>query len=505
MSDPTVPFRLRELIDLEASVFRLGYKCAAHGNQSYTLVPPNDIFGMAISLGYMKLTWHQYTALSKVDTDATSFNEICAQFLDTFGTEMIRFVTVGGLAHLRIQITKPIAKWLGQNLFFVDNYYREEAIDIAANCYELMTDFQTLTSAHLSDSLTIDAIIKIGRIFRFLAYVRNTTLRRLKDAGDETAYFNSILVAYEENKLPDLLLAFGITPSQAKEFIDIFSWQSIRKHNFLDLQYKPIVQIKSVSLIAMSIFAYSNLIRNALLTQQKRPYSSGTFDAISERLKNALRKVSDEVALGVGYSFGGISGEIDCIAKINDSVYVFECKNTLYPCSAFEQRTTLDHFEKAAEQLDRIALLWKDAQFRIKLGARVGWTLDSAVLKTCIVSTTSLLSGAHLASHPVRQIHELANFIETGSGSVSFGQNQRTFKLWDGEFFSDLELNAYLSETDNPVYEKLWQAFTKREFTWKFEKVELKFNVYHLDQALHLKLLGLNDFVKEVESSIQAP
>ena len=149
--EPTVllAHRLRELIDLEASVFRLGYKCAAHGNQSYRLVPPNDIFGMAISLGYMKLTWHQYTALSKMDTDATSFNEICAQFLDKFGTEMIRFVTVGGLAPLRIRITEPIGKWLSQNLFLVDTYYREEAIDIAANCYELMTDFQTLTSAHL--------------------------------------------------------------------------------------------------------------------------------------------------------------------------------------------------------------------------------------------------------------------------------------------------------------------------------------------------------------------
>src|SRR5207248_11416694 len=55
----------------------------------------------------------------------------------------------------------------------------------------------------------------------------------------------------------------------------------------------------------------------------------------------------------VKYKYAQRAGDLDTLALIEDVLFVFECKNSLHPCSPFELRTSFDHLVEAQDQLDR--------------------------------------------------------------------------------------------------------------------------------------------------------
>src|SRR5207302_1914970 len=129
---------------------------------------------------------------------------------------------------------------------------------------------------------------------------------------------------------------------------------------------------------------------------------------VSSLLADAFRSVTDAVDVGLEYEFDGERGEIDCVAVLGDTLSVCECKNTLLPCSAFEQRTMFDHIQKAVTQLDRVKSLWGLDGFKRYLGQKLGRDLSAAHLRTCVVLSKRLLSGASIQGHPIRQAREFA-------------------------------------------------------------------------------------------------
>jgi len=481
--------RLRELLDLEASVFRLGYTCQRLAGGRYAISPPTDRFGMAMTFGYIRYGWGLYRFSKESEPAALSFRDMCAEWVKSFGTDTVQFVETKGLTRLRIEIPGVAAKMFGEKILLVDKLFREEVIELRTTCYDLLTDYNTLAGLRIGDSLTIGDVIKIFRIFRFFAYVRAQKLSALGHEQDILRW-NSILGGMEINSLITLMNVFGVPESHAKEYLNLFAWDTSPKSTFLDLQYTPLIRMGIWLAVPFSIHACFNLVRSAFLTAEKRLYSSGEVDPLANMLAAALSTVTNDVKKGVGYSFEGISGDFDCIAKLGRRVYIFECKNTLHPCSSFEQRTMIDHIQKAATQLDRAASLWKRIEFREYVQAVLGWDLASADdLRTCIVLSTRLLSGVSFGGHPIRQGHELANFVVTGEAELIMGDIRKRYRMWRGEHFSSDELDTYLSDNENPVFEPIWNAFVAQDFSWEFEKVVLVQKAYGFDNEEYFKSL----------------
>ncbi len=89
---------------------------------------------------------------------------------------------------------------------------------------------------------------------------------------------------------------------------------------------------------------------------QKR-MSDGKNDILSERLAQVFQHASWTAKHDLSYKHGGLQGDIDVIAIEGDALFVFECKNSLHPCSTAELRTSLDHILHSQQQLDRFRTL----------------------------------------------------------------------------------------------------------------------------------------------------
>ena len=219
---------------------------------------------------------------------------------------------------------------------------------------------------------------------------------------------------------------------------------------------------------------------------------------MSSLICESFKTVAEAVQAKLSYQFNREEGDIDCIAKWGGTVYVCECKNTLLPSSAFEQRRMFDHLEKAVAQLERLRRLWRVNAFRQYIGAKLGCSCDVAELRTCIVLSTRLLSGASAEGHPIRQARELGNFIAGGTGRVAVGSKEREFRMWAGESLTKQDLDGYLSEEGGRVYTGIWEAFSFEDVRWDFARVSLSTRVYGFDGIKHLHALGFDDLVEEL-------
>ena len=212
---------------------------------------------------------------------------------------------------------------------------------------------------------------------------------------------------------------------------------------FLDLQYQSIIKCDNYFLIPLNILIGSNFIRNSLYLTRKRIFESTGVDTLTKLLKKVLEDNCDYVDDKVDYKYKTYSGDLDLIAKKDSSIFVFECKNTLYPGNVPEARTTYDHLQKAAEQLNKIVHLFKDNDFRKYLSNKLGWSIENNdKLSTCIVLGNRMYSGLIVDGHPVRGIYELANYIDTGDILVQGG----VLNQWRADSFTSEDLIRYLSQ-----------------------------------------------------------
>ena len=111
--------------------------------------------------------------------------------------------------------------------------------------------------------------------------------------------------------------------------------------------YQPVVRAAGNKiLIAPNLFSVSNLPRNVLQLTQKRLGEKGD-GLLAQRLKKSF--------YGKGFFLGMMSAtdtqelreDCDVVALKGEYLFIFECKNSLHPCSTAELRTSFDYLLKA--------------------------------------------------------------------------------------------------------------------------------------------------------------
>lgn len=253
-----------------------------------------------------------------------------------------------------------------------------------------------------------------------------------------------------------LLQLHALDDGKVDDFLELMSWCS-GSGTYLDLQYTPIIRLDGHAAILFACHLHSDLIRNLLMRSRVRMYASGQQDPISDELAEVLRLHTDKVRTHVNYNDGALSGELDVVALVDETLFIFECKNTLLPCSAFEQRVLYDHLEKASAQLERISVLLQRDDFRetFARGLRWGPGMWTSV-RYVIVPSVRLFSGIDYCGFPVRHFRELVNFIRCGRGFLAY-QGEFEVDFWGGQSFSGALLQEYLSPS-NSVYDPVWQS-----------------------------------------------
>jgi hypothetical protein len=380
---------------------------------------------------------------------------------------------------------------LAKELLTGNGLFSEDYAHLAESCYELWTTPTDLTALQVADGLTMLDVFQFARILRFHAVLRLRSLQKLKDINYAT-YLRSVIGGNDYNDLKANLISHGADEQKAEAFLKFWIWNAGGGSGHLDLQYTPMVRLGDTVAVLYACQLNSNLFRNTLLRSKQRPYSDGSKDPLSDELVGALLEKTGTAQSRVKYKYGAETGDLDVVALIGETLFVFECKNTVLPCSAFEQRTLFDYLEKAGEQLDRFVALWSDGEFRKYLGAKLGWDLSIASLETAIVPSIRLLSGIHYFGHPVRHLREMANLIRTGRGQLSYSGESIEIDFWSGQPFSDERLRDYLSPS-NSVYEPLWRSAVKGFDEYGTKRWRTKVAKFYFSPETYAELLK-NEF-----------
>ncbi|WP_375759347.1 hypothetical protein [Corallococcus exercitus] len=483
-------YKLSELQEMEPQVFRLNYGFSKSGKNKFQLEPPSEQLGMSISLGLIKNSWISTIEKPRQNTKNTiSFKEACDLWLEKFGDTCV-FLTNDRLPSIRVALPEQHIKTLGQELLLHPALFQEEIRFIQDMRYELNATLEDFSKLQVTPELSLFDVFTISRVFRFILSARFNLLKSLQ-CSDPIAYWNSALIGTTQDGLASLLAACGLSQKKARSYVDVFTWNPENKEQFADLQYRPFFLSNQALVVPLAVHCNSNIFRNVLITQGKRLNDDGTHDPISFAVFNSVKEKTSVAATAVEFTFEKAQGDIDVLAAIDDTVYFFECKNTLLPASANEQQTTIGRIEKGISQLDKISTLWSNTRFVDYVSTKIGHDLRKYKKhKFAIVLSSRLFSGATMGGYPVRHFRELINFIKTGTATAWAPSGKpQDVSMWNGNHFSSVELDDYLSDTGK-VYGQFWRSFDSFDRHFVFQDIEVARRDFALNLVRYSKETG---------------
>lgn len=468
--------------DAETRIYRFGYSLSDE-NGAWVLTPPSRRLGMALSHGFlstvMQMQARQHSLGMSFD-DAQSFDEFCDEALQRIpelaGTPLIR-ISPDPPQRLQIVMRDDLSRILSDHVLRTERFFREEIAYLADCCYELFADAKDLLALELAPRFTAHDLLRTVRLLRFYAWLRVRGLRDLRTEEKADIYLRSLLGSWPD--LAGLLHGHGVPDKDAAALIALLSYDP-GEGGLIDLQYAPILQWGGESSLLSSILLNSNTLRNAMVRSKSRVDSDGSRERLVSELARSLCTRFDHVLPHLRYA----GGEIDVAAWSGGVLFVFECKTTLLPASAAEQRTFFDHIANGCQQLTRFQRRWESAQFRRDVAARTRWPLEDAASETCLVPSIRLLSGMSVQGHPIRGAHELMAFIETGEMTWREGEAVGTFDGYRGRGFTAEVLQEYLSE-ESVRFQLMWEATEESWETVQSDRWSLSEPVYGLNIVAH--------------------
>jgi len=295
-------------------------------------------------------------------------------------------------------------------LFSQDSLFREEYAGLTLLCYDLLSPFYEAVACDVGGVSIMD-LIKTQRLMYVTHRVRAEKLKKIW-ASEPDASVQSIAAVYEDDSLLNYL-GYGLPRETAHKVLALLEW-SPKQKTYLDLMYQPLIRAAGNKLlVAPNLFAVANLPRNTLQLTQKRLGEKGD-GLLAQRLKNELQRQGFSAWNDVEYHYG-VEGDGDVVALQGEYLFIFECKNSLHPCSTAELRTSYEYLLKARRQLEKFTSLWSNAGFR-KYFAKLLKTDLGAVttVVTAAITGNRMFSGLSLGAANVLGFHELVNFINSG-------------------------------------------------------------------------------------------
>ena len=406
---------LRRFTEVEVLVSSFNYRCTMYENGEVAVSPPSPEVEKGIRFGYIDNEMQRNRLRIESEKHGAASLKELGQILHSAMTEadLIRLVDT---PIARVRFEYPLNPKLLKALSDV-GYVKEElpGAEEAEERYGL-TPEDTMKYA-FGTHLTLHDIRMVMRLTTVLATRIAIELSQRRDQHDVVA--NSAVATVVGDDALDTLLGMVLKPEASKEFRNLFRWppKSGELPSHFDIQYRPLLSTGREWQLPMFILCSSDLVRAALMLTGKRP-GAGT-DLIEKQIVRAFRKAGHRAESNIKFHSGGnVVGEVDVAALIDDTLLILECKDPLLPCSMFELRTSLDHCEKAATQLDSTLAVLEQMSQREFVLSRLGATGRSANhVVTGIVAGNRLFTGWRVGDHLVTSPGNLVNLI--GSGEIS--------------------------------------------------------------------------------------
>ncbi len=465
----------------EFLISHFGYVCEFDKeSDSVHINAPTHDFAKSLRLGYVS-TFIQRLALARTieSQDAMS--------LDEAGAKLSKSLQKEGLIVMR---ENPVRRWTFalpevdklKELVRSDKLFKEEVDNVMSLSKDLLSTPAEIESFSIR-GVKMHSLLRAQRFANLLRAVISKFLATQLQ-GDPEAVAQSIIPVYDR---PSLLrfIAYGAGEEFSETILDSLTWKPDENKMF-DVMYQPIIPIENEHyMMPFNIFGSADVVRNTMQLFQKR-LRDGQNDILSERLRQVLNDASWKAANDVKYKYGGFQGDIDTICMHEGALFVFECKNSLHPCSMAELRTSFDHILHSQEQLDKFKTLWEQEGFRKYLSKRLGWDLaESSTVTTCVVTGNRMFVGMRFGSHAIRSFFEIGNFIHPGVISVS----GKDVELRSPGLLSSLDLQAFIEQ--DILHKKTLAAMARKDEVVKCGKVTVVREDYVLDQEMLARSFGV--------------
>lgn len=282
-------------------------------------------------------------------------------------------------------------------------------------------------------------LFRVGRLFALVEFLYQRELASIADPAERARLaLHSIIAVFRHEQL--LALLGGVLSLEtAEKVIALLVLDDSRE--FVDLQYTPFLKVDDYYLLAPSVIAHANLVRNiAIANGLNEKRLAGRTDPMQSAVEQALRDAGFHV--GVEVKGTRKSGDTDLVAYRDGALYLIECKNAYHPCNPHEMRNSYDHIRKAGDQLTLRKQMFADPAYQHKVWQALAWNLAApTTTRTVVLTANRVFTGSSIQGHPVRQAHEFINVLARGE----IRSPEMVYRFWEGDSLSTADVDRYLS------------------------------------------------------------
>ena len=400
--------------------------------------PPHIMLDKSIRLGYIR-TELQYEsclfrAYSGIGSSAISIIDYATKVQETLGNRFtFEYKEEFGFGRYVMKFPDYVIDVFKKMIIDSDKCFKEDVMYLSLLGREQLITYSDLEDISIQ-GLSLKEFLKIKNIFIIIGQWLNENLKKNANNNLNLTY-RSLIPILSKEAIKELLLQLT-TEEKAQSFLDIISW-SPQSERILDIQYNPFINMGDFYAMPLNILANSNSIRNlyALMHKSNELLSNGQDDPLIQIIKDAFNYSNKPCITNIKYS----KGDIDIIAKIDNTLLVLECKNTLHPTSAHDMRTTWNHITKGQKQLRKIETAIENKELDDVLEKEFGTkSEDFESIYYAVIVSNRLFVGNFL-SYPVRSSNDFVNLLHDGMIVTSNGE----YCQWIGDSLSSRDIYNY--------------------------------------------------------------
>jgi len=492
--------------DWEIQADYMRYSYASTKNQ-LTIHDPGALLEKSLAIGFIRTAWSEEVLTGKVfEQNPNSLAWSACRFAENAGPVTFHWREDASFyKRYQMKIPMPLLEPYIPKDFDHPALYSEEQSQLEFAANERMLTVEQFCEQPITKHCTFLDLLLFKRFFTLLVYTYSWLCRH---ENNPRKVIVSIVPVMPKLQLLNITSRFVGSFQKAEELIEHFTWDGKEK---LDLQYTPIIKISEQRYyISLDVLSSSNVLRNSILLERMRHNkivnTDGQNDALETFCKEAFQRLSSQYKTrsNIEFQYHERDGEIDFLAWSDQNLYVFECKNTIFPASVHETRTTYDHIQKASQQLDLAIAAMGDATFQKKYFPGWGIPLKNYTIYTCILLGNRLFAAPNGMRHPVRHAHDLGFVLNDGIFQSEFGE----WSCWAEKDFMDKDLVHFLSDEDS-FLNCFTDAMSPYEHSFHCQGKSIKMRTYSLDVRIlvqnldsSLRLLSTNpETRKSLESS----
>jgi len=465
--------------EFEVYVHSFNYKCITNGD-NLKIIPISEDFEKSIQYGYIRSQIQAFNDY-KDFKNAASIEDIANELLKNEKLTIFEIKDTLGHKRYTLNIPEPIYEVIIDKILKPVSLFKEEVIYLTKLFKEQLLVFDDLKNIIIRDNLSVFEFFRIRRLF-YLFYLLFSKEILKREKKDINIVFRSIIPVYSEK---DFYKFVGKITSKENldTFLDIVCWEP-GLNGLFDLQYNPIVFLDGYFILPLSILAHSNPIRNMYASEYKKDNKSLLSDGKVDKLVNKLNSSFKNAGVNSFTETSFKKTDIDVFAILDDTLFIFECKHSLQPTSAFDLRTSHDYIRKAEKQLDYLKSEYESGNLIPFIVSK--YKLDLSHIKNsifCIVVSNRLFNG-NAFRYPVRNIFEIENILTEGI----IRTNKGVFRIWENKMLSLIDLLKFFGEENEQI--KLMHEFLScRTLKYELMKPHIEFDRYYLSSEKVIPIL----------------